>query len=233
LALAYDWVGSNLYWTEVEGTNGRIYASTADGRYAKALIDSKLDEPTSIAVDPELGFMYWTDAGNKPKIESAWMDGSNRKIIVSERIGRPTGITVDFYMDHSLYWCDAKLDKIESMSRSGERRYVIPMKVSVMKPLSVDVFESMLYWSQATSGGNVFKMDKFGRGFPVEVAGDQPNPASVRLFHTSSTPPDTTTRWTTPVTRPARISVFLCPRGTGAFVRPAFEVSTPSPVMPQ
>ena len=185
MALAFDWVGQNLYWTEVEGTNGRIYAATADGRYPMALIETKLDEPTGIAVDPELGYMYWTDAGNKPKIESAWMDGSNRKVIVSERIGWPTGITVDLYMDHALYWCDQKLNKIESMTRQGERRYVIPMqpKHPIVKPLSIDVFESMMYWTQATSGANVLKMDKFGRGFPVEVAGDLANPAAVRLFH--------------------------------------------------
>merc|ERR1719495_2612910 len=40
-----------------------------------------------------------------------------------------------------------------------------------------------MYWTQATSGANVLKMDKFGRGFPVEVAGDLANPAAVRLFH--------------------------------------------------
>merc|ERR1719369_158687 len=42
----------------------------------------------------------------------------------------------------------------------------------------------MMYWT--TGGdGRVMKMDKFGRGHPVEVAGNLPNPMSLKLFHES------------------------------------------------
>ena len=183
-SIAYDWVGENLYWTETEYSGGKIMVSKRDGRYAKVLIDSRIEDPTSVAVDPELGFMYWADAGNKPKIESAWMDGSNRKIIVSERILRPTSLTIDYLMDHTIYWTDAKANIIESMSRTGERRHVIVRSPFVIRPLSIDVFESMMYWvSENSRGLNIVKMDKFGRGQPVIVAGDIQGSSAVKVFH--------------------------------------------------
>ena len=183
-SIAYDWVGENLYWTETEYSGGKIMVSKRDGRYAKVLIDSRIEDPTSVAVDPELGFMYWADAGNKPKIESAWMDGSNRKIIVSERILRPTSLTIDYLMDHTIYWTDAKANIIESMSRTGERRHVIVRSPFVIRPLSIDVFESMMYWvSENSRGLNIVKMDKFGRGQPVIVAGDIQGSSAVKVFN--------------------------------------------------
>ena len=185
MAIAYDWVGENLYWTEKTGDQGKIVVSKADGRYMTTLIESRLDEPSSIAVDPELGLMFWTDAGSKPKIESAWMDGSNRKVIVSERIRRPTGISVDYQMDHMLYWTDVKLNVIESMTRTGERRHVVAAAPTVIKPLSIDVFESNMFWVAKGDGdGNkVLKQDKFGRGVATVVAGKLQGATSVKVFH--------------------------------------------------
>lgn len=31
--------------------------------------------------------MFWTDWGNKPKIEKSFMDGTNRKVIVNTGLG--------------------------------------------------------------------------------------------------------------------------------------------------
>ena len=185
MAIAYDWVGENLYWTEKTGDQGRIVVSKADGRYMTTLVDSRLDEPSSIALDPELGLMFWTDAGSKPKIESAWMDGSNRKVIVSERIRRPTGISVDYQMDHMLYWTDVKLNVIESMTRTGERRHVVAAAPTVIKPLSIDVFESMMFWvsQKGSKGSDVMKMDKFARGIPVAVAKNLQSPSNLRILN--------------------------------------------------
>ena len=35
-------------------------------------------------------WMFWTDWGNKPKIERSYMDGTNRKVIVNTDLGRET-----------------------------------------------------------------------------------------------------------------------------------------------
>ena len=48
---------------------------------------SGLEQPVSIAVDPDEGVMFWTDVGSIPKIESAWMDGSKRRLLVGVKVG--------------------------------------------------------------------------------------------------------------------------------------------------
>jgi low density lipoprotein-related protein 2 len=187
-AVAYDWIGENLYWTEVDDSGfmkeGKIFVSKSDGRYKKVLI-YKLEVPTSVVVDPELGFMYFSDAGSRPRIVKAWMDGTRQKIIVSERIERPEALAIDFYMNNMLYWADAKLNVIESMTNDGARRTIIAQGAYLARPRSIDVFESMMYWvSEGDSqGGWVTRQDKFGRGHPVTVAARLSHPTSLKLYH--------------------------------------------------
>lgn len=84
-----------------------------------------MEFPTSIAVDPRLGKMFWTDAGDGPKIEMAWMDGSKRRTLLSDKIRHPAGLTIDHAMDHTLYWVDTKLNTIESVKHDGTGRIVV------------------------------------------------------------------------------------------------------------
>ena len=191
--LAYDWLQGNLYWTEVTHNgngSGSIVVATKDGRYARTLIDKGLSLPTSIAVDPELGIMFWTDAGDNPRIETAFMDGSNRKVLVSDTVGRPLGLTIDLYMDHTIYWTDHKLDTIESMARDGTRRKIVlhrqmPSLHDFSRPISIDVFESKMYFTtEGTENepSGMWRMDKFGRGMAVKVAGYE-MPTMLRVYH--------------------------------------------------
>ena len=183
--IAFDWVANNLYWTELEdqGTKGAILVSKSDGRYASKLIQNDLENPTSIAVDPEHGLMYWTDSGNKPRIERSWMDGSKRKTIVSTRIAHPESITIDYAMGHTIYWVDSKLNVIETMDHEGNRRKVILSGLQ-NHPISVDVFQSDMFWVNRENGA-VVKQDKFGRGVPVVISENLANPMAVKIFHMS------------------------------------------------
>ena len=153
----------------------------SDGRYRRTLVSSSLNKPTSLVVDPEHGLMFWSDAGEYPKIEMAWMDGTKRKVIVKTEIERPDGLAIDFAMDHMLYWVDTKRNTIESMDKEGKRRHVIAQGGSVIKPVSVDVFESNMYW--INGNGDVIQQDKFGRGVPVYLAKNLPNPKSLKVVH--------------------------------------------------
>ena len=47
--MAIDWVGRNIYWTDVKSK--RIEVSRLDGSKRKALITSDLDEPRAIVLD--------------------------------------------------------------------------------------------------------------------------------------------------------------------------------------
>lgn len=93
--LAVDWIANNLYWTELDrsGTKqkGRVMVSKADGRYRRSLVSGVLEAPTSLAVDPQSGRLFFADAGSAAKIEIAWMDGSRRRPLVVDNIRHPTG----------------------------------------------------------------------------------------------------------------------------------------------
>ena len=133
-------MSSNLYWTEVDEmpphTNGRLLVATADGRYRRSIVSSGLDQPTSVAVDPQLGRIYWADGGKQPKIEMSWMDGSRRKSLVLNRLGKPSALSVDHAMDHTIYWADIKLNTIESVMKDGSNRKVIISGEHVKHPVS-------------------------------------------------------------------------------------------------
>ena len=66
-----DWVARNLYWTDT-GTD-RIEVTRLNGTSRTVLISDRLNEPRAIALDPQRGWMYWTDWGSQPKIERAWL----------------------------------------------------------------------------------------------------------------------------------------------------------------
>ena len=197
--VSFDWVTQNLYWSEVDtkSSEGRIVVSKADGRYKRNVVTKNLEMPSSIVVDPEHGLMFWTDAGAKPKIEMSWMDGSKRRVIVSEKIERPEGLAIDFSMGHTIYWVDSKLNTIESMTENGERRHIVARGTHLNHPVSIDVFESKMFWASSGSAdkaGEVMSMDKFGRGVTQTVASGLQHTASVKIYHKS--------RYNTSITNP-------------------------------
>ncbi|KAF8773695.1 Low-density lipoprotein receptor-related protein 2 like protein [Argiope bruennichi] len=159
---------------------GRIFVSELDGRYRHAIVTYGLEQPTSLALDPEYGFMYWTDAGIAPKIEGSWMEGSKRKILVSDRLGYPTGITIDYAGGHRLYWCDTKLDTIETVKMDGADRVTVLSGLN--HPISLDLFEDHVYWLTRDSG-EIWKNDKFGRGVKVRVRRGIEVPTAVKIYH--------------------------------------------------
>lgn len=185
-ALAVDWIGDNIYWTETDRAGskakGRVMVAKTDGRYRRSLVTVGLESPTSLVVDPQLARMLWADAGTAPKIEVAWMDGSKRRPLVTENIRHPTGLAIDFNMEHTLFWVDTKLNTIESMRYDGSQRKTIIKGESLKHPISLDVFESNLYWMTRDTG-ELLRQDKFGRGVPVGIQKDLVNPSGVKVYH--------------------------------------------------
>ncbi|KAL7294867.1 hypothetical protein TKK_0011791 [Trichogramma kaykai] len=186
-SLTLDWVSNNLYWTEIEDPmsemtrRGRVVVAKADGRYKRSLITQNLELPTSVVADPQLGRIYWADGGSQPKIESVWMDGSRRKAVVISRLGKPSALAIDHGMDHTLYWTDIKLNTIESIQKDGTNRKIIITGEHLKHPVSLDVFESYVYWM--TRAEEVFRQDKFGRGVPQSLARDIGTPGGVKVYH--------------------------------------------------
>lgn len=161
--IAVDWVGQNLYWADndlitTSKPKGQILVSLLDGRYRRSLINSNLERPTSIALSPETGLMFWTDAGYTPKIEYSWMDGSKRKVLVNEKLGFPSGIVIDTYQKNRIYWADSKQNIIESISIDGGDRVTV-IAGELHHPFSLELFEDQLYWVSRDTG-EIFRQDK-------------------------------------------------------------------------
>ncbi|XP_060033222.1 low-density lipoprotein receptor-related protein 5 isoform X2 [Erinaceus europaeus] len=141
--LACDWVGLKLYWTDSE-TN-RIEVANLNGSCRKVLFWQDLDQPRAIALDPERGYMYWTDWGETPRIERAGMDGSSRKVIVDSDIYWPNGLTIDLD-EQKLYWADAKLSFIHRANLDGSFRQKV-VEGSLMHPFALTLSGDTLYWT--------------------------------------------------------------------------------------
>lgn len=184
--IAIDWIGRNLYWIDINQNNfprpkGKIYVSKLDGRYKKTIVPNGLERPTSLVVDPEIGYMFWTDAGSSPKIEKAWMDGTKRRIIINEKLGYPSAITIDYENNHRLYWCDTKLNTIETSTIDGSDRYTV-LHDGVLHPFSLDIFEDHLYWVTRDTN-EIYKVDKFAHGVKVLVKRSLEHTNDVKIFH--------------------------------------------------
>ncbi|XP_041357681.1 very low-density lipoprotein receptor-like [Gigantopelta aegis] len=185
--LAVDWIYKHIYWTDT-GLD-RIQVSTMDGSMRKTLVDTDLDEPRAIVVDPQNGYMYWTDWGNKAKIEKCGMNGQGRVSIIeaddnTHDIVWPNGLTID-YVDQRLYWIDAKLHKISSINlNGGDMKVVLCSHVHLNHPFAVTVFEDYLYWTDWPSE-SVRKFTKFGSDTDSvqTIALDLHSPMDVQVFH--------------------------------------------------
>lgn len=186
-SLSIDWLSSNLYYTLASPSGskpkGRLVVSKTDGRYRRSLVTVGLESPTAIALDPGHGRMFWADAGSAPKIEVSWMDGSKRRPLVVENIRHPAGLVVDGGSGtFDLYWVDSKLNTVEMIRPDGTGRKVVTRGVTLRHPVSLDVFESSLYWITRDTG-ELVRQDKFGRGVPVVLQRDLVNPSAVRVVH--------------------------------------------------
>jgi low density lipoprotein-related protein 2 len=185
-SICIEFITGNLYWTETDRSGskpkGKVMVSLSDGRYRRSIVQNSLEFPTSVAIDAEKGILYWSDAGSVPKIESSWLDGSKRWTMVSSSIRYPTGLAVDYYNSHRIYFVDTKLSKIESMNSKGQDRLTILQGDNLKHPISLDVFESWIYWVTRDSG-DLIKQDKFGRGVAVLIEKNLVNPTSVKVYH--------------------------------------------------
>ncbi|XP_013411103.1 prolow-density lipoprotein receptor-related protein 1 [Lingula anatina] len=166
--LAVDWVHGLLYWTDAAAGHIQVahIANLTEARVTnlskrKTIIDSNLDQPHSIVVDPTSGRIFWTDWGLNAKIESANLDGSDRKVLVHENVLWPTDLVID-YDNRRLYWTDPKARTIETINLNGRDRQIVKQFAkSEDPPYWIDVFEKELYVT-SYKNRSIITVDKFG-----------------------------------------------------------------------
>uniref|UniRef100_UPI00358F8E53 low-density lipoprotein receptor-related protein 6 isoform X1 n=1 Tax=Myxine glutinosa TaxID=7769 RepID=UPI00358F8E53 len=132
-----------VYWT-CEATNV-INVTRMDGRALGVVLGSDGDRPRSIVVNPERGYMYFTNLRERtPQIERAALDGTERVVLFSTSISKPVALAVD-NAEGRLFWADADLKRIESSDLAGADRFVL-QDSNLLLPMGLTVLGPHLYW---------------------------------------------------------------------------------------
>ncbi|CAJ1075707.1 low density lipoprotein receptor a [Xyrichtys novacula] len=183
--IAYDWVHSNLYWTD--SIRSTISVVTADGSRRKTLFRRDLSRPRAIVVDPHNNFIYWTDWGNPAKIEKAGLNGGDRTPLVTDNIEWPNGITLDL-VNQRLYWVDSKLHMLSSIDvQGGGRRTLIIDEHNLAHPLGLTVFEERVFWTDVSNNA-IFSANRLTGDDIRPVAERVTSPEDIILYHNLKQP---------------------------------------------
>ncbi|KAJ0015964.1 hypothetical protein NQD34_014254 [Periophthalmus magnuspinnatus] len=143
--IAVDWIAGNLYFTNAFTSETLLEVLAINTSYRMILLKSSQDQPSDLAVSPKLRYLFWTDAGQTPKIERAFLDGTNRTVLASESLASPRGLTVDYTNDF-LYWTDDVLDMISCMAADGTQRQIIRYGSRLPAPTAVSIFGNNMLW---------------------------------------------------------------------------------------
>ncbi|XP_010122216.1 PREDICTED: very low-density lipoprotein receptor, partial [Chlamydotis macqueenii] len=140
-ALAVDWIGKNLYWSDTE--KRIIEVSKLNGLYPTVLVSKRVKFPRDLSLDPQAGYLYWIDCCEYPHIGRVGMDGSHQTAVIETQISRPMALTID-YVNHRLYWADE--NHIEFSDMDGSHRHKVPNQ-DIPGVIALTLFEDYIYWS--------------------------------------------------------------------------------------
>ncbi|XP_045414697.1 low-density lipoprotein receptor-related protein 2 [Lemur catta] len=186
--LAVDWVNDKLYLVETKVN--RIDMANLDGSYRVTLITENLGHPRGLALDPTVGYLFFSDWGSlsgEPKLERAFMDGSNRKDLVKTKLGWPAGITLDMIAQR-VYWVDSRFDYIETVTYDGiQRKTVVHGGSLAPHPFGISLFEGHVFFTDWTKMA-VMKANKFMDTNPQVYYRSSLRPYGVTVYHVLKQP---------------------------------------------
>ena len=178
--VAIDWINRKLYWCDFR--HDIIGYSSLDGTNQGLLVNSDLDQPRGLVIDPFFGHIYWTDWGANPKIEKITLSGRNRHVIVSFNLLWPNCLTIDF-ATRKLYWVDAGYDTVETSDLEGVGRKIL---FGSPHPFGITVFNSILYWTDWTND-SIVSADING-GTTKNITNELLRPSNIHVVHYSVQP---------------------------------------------
>ncbi|XP_037379377.1 low-density lipoprotein receptor-related protein 2 [Talpa occidentalis] len=186
--LAVDWVNNKLY--VVETKVNRIDMVNLDGSYRVVLITENLGHPRGIALDPTVGYLFfsdWESLSGEPKLERAFMDGTNRKDLVKTKLGWPAGITLDMVLKR-VYWVDCRYDYIETVTYDGtQRKTVVHGGSRIPHPFGISLFEDHVFYTDWTKMA-VMKANKFTETNPQIYHQLSLKPFGLTVYHSLRQP---------------------------------------------
>ncbi|KAM4615156.1 low-density lipoprotein receptor-related protein 6 isoform 1-T1 [Polymixia lowei] len=110
-----------MYFTNLLERSPKIERAALDGTEREVLFFSGLGKPVALAIDNEVGKLFWVDSDLR-RIESSDLSGANRIVIEDSNILQPVGLTV---FGNHLYWIDRQqqmIERIDKTTREGRTK---------------------------------------------------------------------------------------------------------------
>ncbi|XP_049341186.1 low-density lipoprotein receptor-related protein 1B isoform X1 [Astyanax mexicanus] len=175
-ALAVDWIGKNLYWCDIERKT--LEVSKSNGLYPTVLLSSGLKNPTDLALDAQLGYMFWIDCCENPHVGRVGMDGRGQTVIVDKEIYSPSALTID-YTNKRIYWADDSHILFANMD--GSQRHKVPHD-HIQGVMGLTLFEDFIYWTDGKSK-SLRRAHKTSGAHAVELLNSWQAIKSITVYH--------------------------------------------------
>ncbi|XP_077987039.1 low-density lipoprotein receptor-related protein 6-like [Glandiceps talaboti] len=186
IAVAVDWIASNLYWTDQRDKS--INIARLDGEGDTILISDGIDEPSGIAIHAVKRYLFWTDVGTSPHIERSSLNGKERKILVRSALSQPNHLAIDFNKDR-LYWTDDGRHKLESTDFNGEDRNVFKSLSQNSASVGITIWQDFLFFAEKNE--KQIQLYNILDVSPVRTFGFEVEPTALKFFHASLQPQPT------------------------------------------
>lgn len=190
-AVAIDWIGQNLYW--IDSNLRQIEVARKSGMFRKTLISENMSNPRSIALDPRMGFLFWSDWENdNPRIERSTLSGEDRTTIIvikSIQGAWPNGLTLD-YVKKRIFFLDAKSKEIHTINYDGgEHKKILKNQEYLSHPFAISAYDNFIFWTDWRLN-SVMRADKFTGNNVTVLYRATAQPFDVKIMHPSRQPWD-------------------------------------------
>ncbi|XP_016148446.1 low-density lipoprotein receptor-related protein 1B [Sinocyclocheilus grahami] len=175
-ALSVDWIGKNLYWCD--GERKTLEVAKANGLYPTVLLRTGLRNPTALALDTLMGFVFWIDCCEQPQIGRIGMDGSKPRVIIDTEMHSPSALTID-HINKRIYWADENHILFSNMD--GTKRHKVPIK-DIGGVTGLALFEDFIYWCDQKSK-TLSRSHKTSGGQHTELLSSWQTIRDIKVYH--------------------------------------------------
>uniref|UniRef100_A0A8C2AJR3 Low density lipoprotein receptor-related protein 1Ba n=1 Tax=Cyprinus carpio TaxID=7962 RepID=A0A8C2AJR3_CYPCA len=175
-ALSVDWIGKNLYWCD--GERKTVEVAKANGLYPTILLRTGLRNPTALALDTLMGFVFWIDCCEQPQIGRIGMDGTKPRVIIDTELRSPSALTID-HINKRIYWADENHILFSNMD--GTKRHKVPIK-DIGGVTGLTLFEDFIYWSDQKSK-TLSRSHKTSGGQHTELLSSWQTIRDIKVYH--------------------------------------------------